>query len=341
MALREKNMWASQMGELIVAVRLLSRGNGSSIDELSDELGVSRRTIFRLKDSLEQLLGGPLDEIQGLLQKEKRFKFPSGFTLSLPLTSQSGLTTPELMALYALRMNSGLFRGSDISTDIDSAFSKIGKALSPATRALLEKYSTLFISVPKTPKDYSAHAETLEELSMAILARTTCRICYNTFSEDNITEKTYEINPLHFFERDGGLYVFVVVPFFKNIRLLAVERIKQIDPTEKTFEWPEDFDPEALLEKAFGLYWDDPLTAKIKFPAAQGRYIRERKWAVQQQIEELADGSIILTMETSGSFDVKRWVMSFGSDAELLEPQSLRDEIQNEAKKMAATYRRS
>jgi hypothetical protein len=83
------------------------------------------------------------------------------------------------MVLYALRMNSGLFRGSDISVDTESAFSKIGKALSPATRTLLERYSNLFISVPKTLKDYSAHAETMEELSMAILGRTTFRICYS------------------------------------------------------------------------------------------------------------------------------------------------------------------
>jgi hypothetical protein len=82
------------------------------------------------------------------------------------------------MVLYTLRMNSGLFRGSDISIDIESAFSKIGKALSPATRTLLKRYSNFFISVPKTPKDYSSHAQTMEELSMAILGRTTYRVCY-------------------------------------------------------------------------------------------------------------------------------------------------------------------
>jgi predicted DNA-binding transcriptional regulator YafY len=178
----------------------------------------------------------------------------------------------------------------------------------------------------------------MEELSMAILGRTTCRISYTSFSDKNIKENSYEINPLYFFERDGGLYVFVVVTHYNNIRLLAVERIKQIDLTEKTFEWPEDFDPEELLNKAFGLNWDESFTAKIKFPASQARYIRERKWAEQQKIDEMSDGSIILTLETSGRYDIKRWVMSFGSDAELLEPNDLRDEILCEATTMATTY---
>lgn len=324
---KERNIWGPKMVQLVTAVRLLARPNGATAQELAIELELSKRTVYRILETLEVLIGGPLDKVQGVLQKEVRNKFPQGFTLNLPLTELSGLTVPELMALFALRMNAGLFRGSVISADIDSAFEKISNALSPEAKSVLERYSTLFISVPKTPKDYSGHDETIEELSMAILGRKTCRITYTTFAEEEIREKTYDINPLHFFERDGGLYVFVVVPYFGDIRLLAVERIKSIEMSEKEFSWPTNFDPEALLHKAFGLYWDDPLTVKIKFPASQARYIRERKWAEQQSIDELPDGSIVLTMETSGGYEIKRWVLSFGSDAELLEPPRLRAEI--------------
>jgi predicted DNA-binding transcriptional regulator YafY len=56
-------------------------------------------------------------------------------------------------------------------------------------------------------------------------------------------------------------------------------------------------------------------------------------------IEEQDDGSIILTMDTSGRYDVKRWVMSIGSEAELLEPKDLRDEIRDEVKAMAKAYK--
>ena len=335
---KERNILGPKMVHLVIAVRLLSRMNGASIDEMAAEIGISRRTMYRYKETLEVMIGGPLDEIQGVLQNEKRFKFPPGFTLNLPLTSFSGLTVPELMAIFALRMNAGLFKGSIISDDIDSAFEKISNALSPETKSVLERYSNLFISVPKTPKDYSDHYDTIEDLSLAILGRKICQVSYGAFSNENITENSYEINPLHFFEQDGGLYVFVEVTFYKSIRLLAVERIKHIAVTEKTFEWPKDFDAEALLSKAFGLYWDDPFIAKIKFPASQARYINERKWGEQQQIDEQPDGSIILSINTSGSYDVKRWVMSFGSDAELLEPEDLREEICNEAKKMAQNY---
>lgn len=340
MATTERNIWGPKMVLLVKAVRLLSQHTGASVQELADELEISTRTIYRIIETLELLIGGPLDEVQGLLQKVKRLKFPPGFTLNLPLTTLSGLTVPELMALYALRMTAGLFKGSVISEDIESAFDKISTAMSPETKKMLERYATLFISVPKTPKDYSDHAETIEELSYAILNRKTCHISYRPYSDEEGTEKQYDINPLHFFERDGGLYVFVVVTFYGDIRLLAVERIKRIDVTEKLFDLPQNFDPEALLNKAFGLYWDDSFTVSIRFPESQARYIRERKWAEQQQIVEQPDGSIILTMETSGRYDVKRWVMSFGCDAELLEPEDLRNEIQQEVREMAQVYER-
>lgn len=338
MAKTERNIWGPKMVQLVTAVRLLSRQNGATSQELADELNLSKRTVYRIMETLEVMIGGPLDKVQGVLQKEVRNKFPQGFTLNLPLTELSGLTVPELMALFALRMNVGLFKGSVISADIESAFEKISNALSPEAKSVLERYSNLFISVPKTPKDYSKHAETLEELSMAILGRKTCHIIYTTYGEDEITEKSYDINPLHFFERDGGLYVFVVVPYYGDIRLLAVERIKSIEMGEKIFSWPEDFDPEALLSKAFGLYWDDSFTAKIKFTASQVRYIKERKWAEQQRIDELPDGGIILTIETSGSYDIKRWVLSFGPYAESLEPSEIRALIKQELEEAAKAY---
>jgi len=39
---------------------------------------------------------------------------------------------------------------------------------------------------------------------------------------------------------------------------------------------------------------------KVWFSAEQARYIRERKWSGTQKIREQKDGSIILSIETSG-----------------------------------------
>ena len=38
---------------------------------------------------------------------------------------------------------------------------------------------------------------------------------------------------------------------------------------------------------------------------------------------------MILDMKTSGWMDVKKWILSFGAEAELLEPQKLREDMRN------------
>lgn len=76
----------------------------------------------------------------------------------------------------------------------------------------------------------------------------------------------------------------------------------------------------------------------MKFSAEQARYVKERRWAANQAITDQPDGSVILEMQTSGRWDVKRWVLSFGADAEVLEPEDLRAEICEELKTLTRAY---
>ena len=47
------------------------------------------------------------------------------------------------------------------------------------------------------------------------------------------------------------------------------------------------------------------------------------------------DGSVIFEAEVAGTEEIKFWVMSWGSKALVLEPESLREELRAEAKAMA------
>lgn len=76
--------------------------------------------------------------------------------------------------------------------------------------------------------------------------------------------------------------------------------------------------------------WSDTQGAfDLHFSPDAARRIRNRRWSATQEIEEHADSSLTLTMETSGRDDVVRWALSFGSDAEILKPDTLRAMIRN------------
>jgi predicted DNA-binding transcriptional regulator YafY len=92
------------------------------------------------------------------------------------------------------------------------------------------------------------------------------------------------------------------------------------------------------LDAAFGLTYDDPVTLKVWFSADQARYVKERQWAAEQSFDDQADGSTVLSMKTSGWYEVKRWILSFGRDAKLLEPVNLKQDILEETLSMANAY---
>lgn len=44
-------------------------------------------------------------------------------------------------------------------------------------------------------------------------------------------------------------------------------------------------------------------------------------------------------MKTSGFWDLKKWVLSFGAEAEVLKPNKMREAIGNEIKKVTGVYK--
>jgi predicted DNA-binding transcriptional regulator YafY len=52
-----------------------------------------------------------------------------------------------------------------------------------------------------------------------------------------------------------------------------------------------------------------------------------------------ADGSVIFEAEVAGTEEIKHWVLKWGAKAEVLAPESLRQEIRREAEEMMKTYK--
>ena len=204
---------------------------------------------------------------------------------------------------------SATLKGTQFEDIIKSIYEKLGILIS---HKQLEKYSfekleSLFITSEKLTKDYSGKEDIIDCLMDAIIEQKTCVVTYHAFSTNE--KKEFRIDPLKIFEHQGGLYVFVNVTRFKSIRTLAMERILEIELLDEMFEYPNNFNPDELLDSAFQITFDDPIEAKIWFSKDQARYIEERKWSQYQKIEKQDDGSIILTINTSGIFDLKKWVL--------------------------------
>ncbi len=329
--------WARHLVKILKAVEILSRPGGATMDELREGLEVDRRTAYRLRDTLEEL-NFPLYEDTSSLDGRKRFRLDDSYLKRLPNLNvpDLNLSLAEVVALYFIRGYARTYRGTDIERNIEGAFAKLDAFMPDKMAEQLDKVKSLFIAASKFNKDYSDKQEVIDQLTDAMFRRLTCTVQYHSFHDDQT--KQFRIDPLRFFERDGGLYLFTRTTDYGHIRVLAVERISELQLSSETFTQPEQFEPEQLLEGAFGIVYDDPVELKLIFPADTARYIKERRWAAEQDITGLPDGSVMLAMKTSGWFEVKRWILSFGSRVEILEPKEMRDEVRHELAEASRRY---
>lgn len=109
---------------------------------------------------------------------------------------------------------------------------------------------------------------------------------------------------------------------------------------KEAFEVPEEFDFEEFMRPNFGVFQGEAVKVQIWFAPDATGYINEKTWHDTQHIVLQKDGSIIFEAEVAGTQEIKFWVMSWGSKAEVLEPQSLREEIRIDAEKLVGYYQK-
>lgn len=330
-------MRGHRLKKFIQAITLLSQPTGTTMEELGRRLTIKKRQVYRLLESLQDDFGFVLDE-EKLDGGGKRISLAPGQQRKLAETKvpELNLALGEVVALHFLRGHAKLFRGTEVGEEIERAFAKLEAFVPEGLGDRIERVRSLFVPTARFAKDYTGKEDVIDKLAEAVLGQRTCTVNYHSFSDDTV--KKFNIDPLHFFERDGGLYLLARATRFGDIRVLAIERIRELSFTDVTFGYPTDFDPEALLENSFGMFLDDPVKVTIRFSTDQARYIRERQWAKEQRITDNEDGSITLRISTSGWYDVKKWILSFGQEACLLEPEHLRKDLRKELEKALASY---
>jgi predicted DNA-binding transcriptional regulator YafY len=112
-----------------------------------------------------------------------------------------------------------------------------------------------------------------------------------------------------------------------EVRVFALDRVKMLHQTRESFDIPEDFSLEEFTGTSFGVF-QGPLTkVKIRFSPDIAGYVKEKVWHESQKIVEQKDGSVIFGAVVAGTDEIRFWVMGWGSHADVLEPEALREQI--------------
>jgi predicted DNA-binding transcriptional regulator YafY len=157
---------------------------------------------------------------------------------------------------------------------------------------------------------------------------------YHSFSSNR--EKTYVFEPYRLLFGQGGLYVIGMVPEYGELRTFAVDRVAQISLTEERFE-PLEL-PDDAFAHSLGVTQGTPEKIDVLFAPKIARYVRERVWHPSQELVELPDGSLRLTLNVVKDWALKSWILGFGGLATVTAPESLAAEIAAELRTATANY---
>ena len=308
---------------------LMVRKTGVTVNDLADEYDVSRRTIYR---DLIALQGANYPLCEEKIENRKYWKLEEDFKKVPPPT----FTLTELMALRLSKNQLRYLKGTPFKKDFDTIFKKIGRYLPAKALPHLDLHEEVIFVHPEAPKDYSRMGKEISIIQQSLSRFKSLKMVYKSLWRG--TPKQYLINPYALISFKRGLYILAYVQEYKELRHFAVERIKEVELTDKSYEIPEDFSIEEYTGSAFGIITGKPFRVKIEFTREVAPYIKERVWHKSQRISEKKDGRVILTMKVGGKEELISWILSFGPTAKVLEPKWLKDQIKKELNLSLKSY---
>jgi len=310
---------------------LVSRRNGATVRELAAEYECSQRTIRRDLDML-QGLGFPVDPDR---RDHGRNHWVSSDDSNTPSIT---FDFSEVLSFYVSRKLFEPLAGTVFWEALHSAFKKMKASLSDEAIAYLNKVSMLIHRTDFRTSDYSSQAQLIDDLMVAIEET---RIAFITYLSAKSTEPvTYDIYPLGIVYHRGSLYVVAQSKQHEMIRTFKVDRISDIQIEQLKFRPPAEFNLQDYLKDSLGIFQSDeaPKTIVIRFAPSVARYIEEHHWHASQKIECLKDGSLRLRIKVAATEEILSWILSFGSNAIVESPESLRLEVLNEIRILLRAY---
>jgi len=286
-----------RLRRLLFLVPYVSRNPGLTVDEVARELGITKEALLEELDLLT-LVGRPPfqpDDFVDIYVEDDRVYVDLDQRLSAPprLTASEGVALAAAAALLKPAAGDAL-RG---------ALQKLERVLPPhAVQRFRDMGRQLDVAV-EAP-------DGLATLSQAIVEHREVELDYFTAGR-GLTERR-RVRPYLLLSHRGQWYLSAWCHARSGDRLFRLDRIARLELTDTRFEPPEQPPPRMPgLDDGRG-------QVKVRFSPEMAPYIAER---FGDGAKDVGAGAIEVTVPGDSERWLTRWVLSFGGDAVVVEPE--------------------
>lgn len=316
-----------QHARLLFIDREINTGKYPNCGQLAKDYEVSISTIQRDLDYMRYQLDAPIEysaKHRGYFYTEPNFKLPA-----------ISIKESDLFAIYLAEKLLLQYEGTAVYDSLCSVFKKIEDSLPNKLSMAPGNEQSRFTVFPQS--NTVIRPGIWETVAGAIKSSSKIVVNYLTPGGEPSVRK---LDPYHGVRFEGDWYVVAYCHLRKEIRTFSLARMISAKMIQDSFVIPASFDFHKLTGSHFGVHWsDDEFEVKIKFGKAAAGYLKERKWHPSQEIKEQPGGSVILSLTVNHLLELKRWILSWGSQAKVLEPKSFVKDIEKTIGEMKDIYR--
>lgn len=282
-----------------------------------------RRFFLRYISIIQKLRTNPVsyDEIESFLKRQSR---DSGEDLSISKrTFQRDLK--DIRDIFDIDIRTDSFNNYFITDDDDLV----------RKSRVLETFDQLdLLYKTKNPSRYIYYENRLQSGSQyfhgilhAIHNRHLINFRHEKYWEESISFRTVE--PLAIKESHNRWYLIARDRKDKKTKSFGMDRISELQIEKEKFEYPKKLDVDEMFRDSFGVITiGDTQEIILSFDADQRKYLGSLKIHHTQQelVGDIDEYRISLKMKVT--YDLIKEILSYGDAVEVVEPKSLRREIQ-------------
>lgn len=307
----------SKSGKCIEMLQLLNTGCVYKISELADRLETNPRNILEYKKELE-------DSGYNIVSIPGRY---GGYRLdNVGIFPSVLLMEDEKNALVETYQMNHSQNNLPHQKEYESAMGKILSSI------IHSDYTDEFVFIDHFPLALSKEEinKRYSFFQKAISKREVIRISF--LSNDNVIRQR-DIQPMYLFSWGGSWYLIGYCELVKDYRYFKLCRISDYVSMGRTFVYDTFFNPRDFFNK-YGLTKVKPDEwYRIKFQLYGRSAVRAKDYCYgkEQNVTDLPDGSSVFEVTMQFRENIVSFILGFGKDCKVLEPNWLKEEIKNAA----------
>ena len=311
MKMAEEQARYPKLGKILnLIIKMQSRYSGITLNDIQEELEVSRRSAERLRDVLIWEI--PQIEELPTTGREKHW----GFSRSSHLREIISFSKDEIAELEGIKNNLQLDSTKDVLNGIVDKL----KVLSRKNAAEIEDAIEILLktegsAVTQKPS-YKIDIQILDTIRQAIKENLRIKCKYDG--------------------RDKILSPFGIV-YGANIYLIGVEgdkpdpyvyrlhKVTDIELTEEKFD-KGDFDIKEYANRSFGVYQNEIIKVELRFSKEVAEDVLNYNFHPTQKVKQNDDGTVTVKFKASGELEILWHIFRWGDKVQIISPKSLKKE---------------